>query len=95
MMRWTNHHYTSNLHRVLNFSPRDRYSIPFFFTGNPKYVFDCIPGCEDEDVKEGALEKTAKLSKYDPVSVQDYMNYQFKSSYARAEEYKSGPVSVR
>ncbi|CZR58754.1 related to isopenicillin N synthase and related dioxygenases [Phialocephala subalpina] len=45
-MKWTNGRYMSNLYRVMNFSKRDRYSIPFFFSGNPNYGFDVLPGCE-------------------------------------------------
>lgn len=52
MMRWTNNRYLSNLHRVINTSGKERFSVPFFFSGNPNYTIRCLPGCEDP--KEGA-----------------------------------------
>ncbi|CAI4213854.1 unnamed protein product [Parascedosporium putredinis] len=59
MMRWTNDRYLSNLHRVINVSGRDRYSVPFFFDGNPDFVVECFAGREQG--REGA--------KYPPITV--------------------------
>jgi isopenicillin N synthase-like dioxygenase len=46
MMRWTNDLSLSNLHRVINKSGRERYSVPFF-SGNPDFEIKCLPTCED------------------------------------------------
>lgn len=75
MMRWTNDTYLSNLHRVINKSGQERYSIPFFFSGNPDFVVRCLSSCEDP--KLGA--------KYPPVTVHQWMTGRYADTYGDKE----------
>ncbi len=70
--RWTNDLYRSNLHRVVNRSGRDRYSIPFFFEGNAEYPIACLPTCSGAD----------NPPRYAPVSVTDHLLEMYRRTYA-------------
>jgi isopenicillin N synthase-like dioxygenase len=78
MMRWSNDKYISNLHRVINVSGQERYSIPVFFSGNPDFVVECLPNCR----KEG------EEAKYKPITVEQAVLGGYADSYGRAEKYK-------
>jgi len=69
--RWTNDTYRSTLHRVVNASGRERYSIPFFYVGNPDYVVSCIETC----VAPGGLPK------YPPITVEEHLQFMYKKTY--------------
>lgn len=69
MARWTNDYYVSTLHRVINRSGRERYSVPFFYSGNPQYEVKCIETCIEPGQK----------AKYPPITVEQHM----KAMYAR------------
>ena len=40
--QWRNDKYISNVHRVINCSGKERYSIPFNYNGNPGFINKCI-----------------------------------------------------
>lgn len=77
-MRMANDRYKSNIHRVINKSGKERYSIPFFFSGNPDYLCECLPNCREE----------GQEAKYPPITVEDMVKGAYKQSYGRAEQYK-------
>lgn len=77
-MRMANDKYKSNTHRVINKSGKERYSIPFFFSGNPDYSCKCLPNCRER----------GEEAKYPPITVQDMVTASYKESYGRAEKYK-------
>lgn len=83
MMRWSNHHYTSGMHRVMNFSNCERYPVPYFFNGNASKLIDKIPGCEErKDTGGRPYCPPLKEAKYEPIQLRDYLLQQFQTSYA-------------
>ncbi|CAK7229225.1 hypothetical protein SCUCBS95973_007149 [Sporothrix curviconia] len=86
MMRWTNHHFTSNVHRVMNYSTRDRYSVPFFFAGNTKHLLTTIPGCEARrDTSDRAYGPPLDGGVSEPIVLRDILFQQFSETYARVQ----------
>ncbi|KAL6811487.1 hypothetical protein J3E69DRAFT_371785 [Trichoderma sp. SZMC 28015] len=77
--QWTNDKYISNVHRVINRSGEERYSIPFNYNGNPDFVIKCIESCRVKPEEE----------KYAPVSVEDYVVQKYKDVYGRVGIYKT------
>ncbi len=69
LMRWTNDVYVSTLHRVVNRSGRERYSIAFFFDPNPEALVEGIPGCGEP--------------RYAPVRAADYLKMRLDASAAK------------
>jgi isopenicillin N synthase-like dioxygenase len=68
--RWTNDRYRSTLHRVINRSGRERYSVPFFFSGRPDYRVECLPGCLDDG-----------RAHYPPTTVEAHMKERYAQTY--------------
>jgi len=75
MARWTNDRYRSTLHRVVNLSGRERYSIPFFFHGNPNHRVECLPNCL------GGGEQP----KYPPATVREHFEERYQASYRKPQ----------
>ncbi|MGB0632143.1 MAG: isopenicillin N synthase family dioxygenase [Alphaproteobacteria bacterium] len=69
--RWTNDTYRSTLHRVINVSGRERYSIPFFYSGNPTHEVVALDCClADGDTP-----------KYAPTTVEAHMREMYAQTY--------------
>jgi isopenicillin N synthase-like dioxygenase len=84
MSRWTNEKYKSNVHRVINKSGKERYSIPVFVSGNPDYVVECIPTCQSP----------GDLAKFEPITVQAAVSAAYAESYGRAQTYKQASTKI-
>ncbi len=70
--RWTNDRYRSTVHRVVNRSGRDRYSMPFFFEGNPGHPVSALAGC----VEPG------DAPRYAPTTVSDHLAAMYRRTFA-------------
>ena len=66
---WTNDLYVSNLHRVVNRSGRERYSIPTFFNLDYDAPVACLPQCQSAE----------RPPKYAPIKSGDYLVSRFKT----------------
>lgn len=75
-MRWTNDKYISNMHRVINKTGKERYSVPFFFNGNPDYLVTCLDTCKQPDEE----------AKYPPIIVSDWMTGRYADTYGTSTE---------
>ncbi len=69
--RWTNDTYQSTLHRVINTSGRERYSVPFFYAGNPDFEVRCIP----------TVLKPGDAPKYETVTVEQHLQAMYAKTY--------------
>jgi len=83
-MRWSNDRYISNLHRVINKSGKERYSVPFFYSGNPDYKIDCLPNCREEGAP----------AKYPPITVMECVGQSYRDSYGKATAFKNSQKVV-
>jgi isopenicillin N synthase-like dioxygenase len=72
--RWTNDLYRSTLHRVINSSGRERYSVPFFYVGNYDHEVACIATCL----------APGETPKYPPTTVEAHLRAMYARTYAPA-----------
>jgi len=73
--RFTNDRYRSTLHRVINRSGRERYSVPFFYTGKPDFEVRCVPTCLD----------VGQTPKYPPILVEDHLKSMYAKTYVSTD----------
>jgi len=71
MARWTNDRFVSTLHRVVNSSGSERYSIPFFFGPSYDTVVAPLPSCVS----------ATKPAAYPPVMAGQYLEGRFAATY--------------
>jgi len=69
--RWTNDRYRSTVHRVVNASGRERYSVPFFYSGNFAHKVECIPTCL----------APGETPKYPPTTVEAHIREMYRRTY--------------
>lgn len=70
--RWTNDRYRSTLHRVVNSSGAERYSVPFFYSGNPDHEVRCLASCL----------ATGDSPHYPPTTVEQHLMDMYRRTYA-------------
>lgn len=77
---WTKGIYKSTVHRVINKSGGDRYSVPFFFDGNAEVKLKPFDGSEPVGGKI--------------ITVEDHMLERLGTSYERVERGSGQTVSA-
>lgn len=70
MMRWTNGVYKSTVHRVVNRTRQERYSVPLFFSINYDQMVETLPSCVSAD----------NPSKYPPIKAGEYVLERLKAT---------------
>ena len=74
--RWSNGYLSSNLHRVINRSGNERFSMPVFFDPDPDVVIDAT------DFKQFAKQ----AQQYQPIQVSDYIHGKNRKTFAQYKD---------
>ncbi|GBE85083.1 Clavaminate synthase-like protein [Sparassis latifolia] len=75
LARWTNDVFKSTLHRAVNRSGVERYSIPLFFGTDYNVKLEPLPSCVSED----------NPAKYEVVCAGDYVKSRLEATYAHSK----------
>ena len=70
---WTKNAYQSTMHRFINHSGRDRYSVPFFFDGNT-------------DVELRPFDGSEPVGGGKPLTVEGHMLERYGTTYGRVKK---------
>lgn len=81
MARWTNDYFASTVHRAINRSGRERYSIPFFYGIDSQQVVEVLPTCQGPD----------RPAKYRPITCGDYIRSRFDATYFHRQPEGTSP----
>jgi isopenicillin N synthase-like dioxygenase len=76
MARWTNDYFASTVHRAINRSGRERYSIPYFFGPNFDTLIEVLPTCRGP----------GRPARYEPVTSGAYILSRFDDTFAYRKE---------
>merc|ERR1712110_223765 len=75
--RWSNDRYKSTLHRVVNLTGKERYSIPFFFEPNYDTLVSCLPSCVSPTYP----------ARYEPITSGQYLTDKYTSTHSDFDEH--------
>jgi isopenicillin N synthase-like dioxygenase len=71
MERWTNDRFRSTLHRVINQTGSERYSLAFFYGASYHALVECLPSCRSEE----------QPAKYPPVRAGEWTIRNIQAAY--------------
>ncbi|KAI0671113.1 2OG-Fe-II oxygenase [Trametes maxima] len=75
--RWTNDVFKSTVHRAVNRSGVERYSIPLFFGTDYDVKLEALPSCVSDDFPP----------KYETVTAGEYVKSRLEATYAHSKEH--------
>jgi len=81
MARWTNDLFASTVHRAINRSGRERFSVPFFFGPDYDTLVEALPSCVSDE----------RPAKYAPITSGDYVNGRFAATLAHYDPASKAP----
>lgn len=76
MARWTNDYFKSTIHRAINRSGKQRYSIPLFFGPNPDEEIAVLESCQSP----------SNPAKYEPIQAGAYVEKRINETYTHRQD---------